>query len=38
MRLGIQREKTVKHWLRAWKERLINTQNQDWKDLYDTLM
>ncbi len=38
IRLAIQREKTVKHWPRAWKVRLINAQNPDWTDLYDTLI
>jgi putative endonuclease len=33
IRLAIQREKTVKHWPRAWKVRLINAQNPDWTDL-----
>jgi putative endonuclease len=35
---AIQREKTVKHWPRAWKVRLIHTANPEWKDLYDTLI
>ncbi len=34
---AIQREKTLKHWPRAWKARLITAQNPDWLDLYDTL-
>ena len=32
----IQREKTIKHWLRAWKVRLIHGTTE-WQDLYDTL-
>jgi putative endonuclease len=37
VRDAIQREKTIKHWPRAWKVRLIHQFNPDWKDLYDTL-
>jgi putative endonuclease len=37
IRTAIQREKTFKHWPRAWKVRLIHRLNPDWKDLYDTL-
>ena len=37
IRLAIQREKTMKHWPRAWKVRLIHGMNPDWDDLYDTL-
>jgi putative endonuclease len=38
IRDAIQREKTIKHWPRAWKVRLIHQMNPDWKDLYDTLI
>jgi putative endonuclease len=34
---AIQREKTIKHWSRAWKVRLIHEQNPEWNDLYDSL-
>jgi putative endonuclease len=34
---AIQREKTMKHWPRAWKVRLILATNPDWTDLYETL-
>jgi putative endonuclease len=34
---AIQREKTIKHWPRAWKVRLVNGVNRDWEDLSDTL-
>ena len=34
---AIQRERTMKHWPRAWKVRLIRKQNPDWNDLYETL-
>jgi putative endonuclease len=37
IRLAIQREKTMKHWPRAWKVRLIHGMNPDWDDLYETL-
>ncbi|MBK9081056.1 MAG: GIY-YIG nuclease family protein [Rhizobiales bacterium] len=34
---AIQRERTMKHWSRAWKVRLILAMNPDWVDLYETL-
>src|SRR3954454_1647870 len=34
---AIQREKSLKRWLRAWKVTLITAQNPDWKDLGDQL-
>jgi putative endonuclease len=34
---AIQREKTIKHWPRAWKVRLLHGMNPEWKDLYETL-
>jgi putative endonuclease len=37
IRLAIQRERTMKHWPRAWKVRLINGFNCDWNDLYSSL-
>jgi len=38
IRTAIQREKTIKHWPRAWKVRLIHGMNPEWKeDLYDEL-
>ena len=37
IRIAIQREKNLKHWPRAWKVRLIRTENPDWLDLYDRL-
>jgi putative endonuclease len=37
IRAAIQREKTVKHWPRAWKVRLIHGENPEWADLYDQL-
>ena len=35
---AIQREKTLKHWPRAWKVKLILAANPDWDDLYDQLL
>ena len=37
IRDAIQREKTMKHWPRAWKARVINAENREWNDLYDRL-
>ncbi len=37
IRLAIQRERTMKHWPRAWKVRLINGGNREWDDLYPSL-
>lgn len=37
IRSAIQRERTMKHWPRAWKINLIIAQNPDWQDLADTL-
>jgi putative endonuclease len=33
---AIQREKTIKHWPRAWKVRLIESLNPNWDDLFET--
>jgi putative endonuclease len=35
---AIQRERTIKHWSRAWKVRLIVAANPNWDDLYETLV
>jgi putative endonuclease len=35
---AIQREKTIKHWPRAWRVNLILEGNPDWDDLYHTLV
>ncbi|MBZ6078779.1 GIY-YIG nuclease family protein [Microvirga sp. WGZ8] len=37
IRDAIQREKTMKHWPRAWKVRLVHAMNPTWDDLYETL-
>jgi putative endonuclease len=34
---AIQREKTMKHWPRAWKLTLIEDQNPEWADLSTSL-
>ena len=34
---AIQREKTMKHWPRAWKVNLVLKGNPDWEDLYTKL-
>ena len=35
---AIRREKRLKKWNRAWKIRLIEENNHDWRDLYDALV
>ncbi len=35
---AIQREKRIKKWERAWKLRLIEEMNPNWKDLYDEII
>jgi putative endonuclease len=37
IRVAIQREKTLKHWPRAWKVRLIHASNPEWSDLSESL-
>ncbi len=32
---AIQREKTVKHYVRDWKTNLIERDNPNWEDLYE---
>jgi putative endonuclease len=31
------REKQIKKWNRAWKLKLIEESNPEWKNLYDSL-
>ena len=31
---AIQREKNIKHWPRAWKLKLVELQNPQWRDLF----
>ena len=35
--LAIQREKTIKHWVRQWKVDLIERDNPNWDDLYENI-
>ena len=37
MESAIVREKQIKEWQRAWKLRLIEEQNPNWDDLYESL-
>ena len=34
---AITREKQLKKWKRAWKVRLIEEKNPEWRDLYDEI-
>ena len=34
---AITREKELKKWKRAWKVRLIEEKNPEWKDLYESI-
>jgi putative endonuclease len=35
MDAAIRREKQMKEWRRAWKVRLIETMNPEWRNLFD---
>ncbi|MFN5382508.1 MAG: GIY-YIG nuclease family protein [Alphaproteobacteria bacterium] len=35
---AIRREKCIKKWNRAWKLKLIEEQNPDWRDLYENII
>ena len=35
---AFRRERQIKKWNRAWKIRLIETENPTWSDLYDELI
>ena len=35
---AILREKQIKKWRRAWKPQLIESDNPQWRDLYDDLL
>ena len=37
MEQAILREKQLKRWNRAWKIRLIEERNPDWRDLFEDL-
>ena len=34
---AISREKGLKKWKRSWKVQLIEAQNPDWNDLYESI-
>lgn len=36
-KLAFRRERQMKKWYRAWKIKLIEEFNPEWKDLYDEL-
>lgn len=38
MNTAITREKQLKKWNRDWKIRLIEENNPEWKDLYESLL
>jgi putative endonuclease len=38
MHEAIAREKAIKEWKRAWKIRLIEESNLEWKDLYPSIV
>jgi len=38
MESAILREKRIKGWKRAWKVRIIESDNPTWKDLYDIIL
>jgi putative endonuclease len=38
MESAIVREKRLKDWKRAWKLKLIESQNPEWLDLFDTIV
>jgi putative endonuclease len=38
MDVAIEREKNIKEWKRAWKIKLIETDNPNWNDLYDSIL
>jgi putative endonuclease len=38
MESAISREKNIKDWRRAWKVRLIEESNPEWRDLYTDIV
>ena len=38
METAILREKAIKEWKRAWKLRLIESFNPQWRDLYEEIL
>jgi putative endonuclease len=35
---AIEREKNMKEWKRTWKVRLLEKDNPNWNDLYDSII
>ena len=38
IRDAIQREKTIKHWVRQWKIDLVENENPKWEDLWERIV
>ena len=38
VRVALEREKQIKSWSRAKKNKLVNGKNPQWQDLYETLL
>ena len=38
MKAAIEREKSIKKWKRGWKVALIEEENPQWGDLYESLL
>ncbi|MFQ5470323.1 MAG: GIY-YIG nuclease family protein [Gammaproteobacteria bacterium] len=38
MSTAITREKQLKKWNRAWKIKLMENENSDWRDLWDNIV
>ena len=38
MNSAIESEKNIKEWKRAWKIKLIEKDNPNWHDLYDSIL
>jgi len=38
MTAAIKREKSIKNWKKDWKISLIEEQNPEWEDLYESLL
>jgi len=38
MESALAREKAIKEWQRAWKIRLIEAENPEWRDLYQEIV
>jgi putative endonuclease len=38
MDVAIERERNMKEWKRVWKVRLLEKDNPNWNDLYDSIL